>query len=260
MIAVAQSKRAACLLCLTLTACNWQRKPKSLTSDWEAQKQFFYRLDSPDLYAPEPLLEKLDIDDKVLRRQYADDPRVFQKKLDEMHVDINTVLVKPNPAPIRILALEESQPVKLWRLFLLTGNDTATQLEDGIHVRRQGFPEQILGGHARSSDMLKLHSEMGAILWRRDRSGAWKVEQEGKSRLWQVSVSEIHEIKKHEDLGVAFHVDCAALRKFGRPLQPGETTREMIAKVDVAATPAERLKFPRGQVCDFNITRTPLEW
>ena len=260
MTAITPQRAAALILCLTLTACNWQRKPKQITSGWEAQKQLFYRLAGAELYAPDPMIEKLDLDDKVLHQQYSNDPRLFQKKIDEMHVDINTVLVKPDPAPIRILALEESVPVKLWRLFLLTGNDTATQLEDGIHVRRQGFPEQILNGPAKSSDMLKIHSEMGTVLWRRDRNGAWRVEQDGKGVLWQVSVSEIHEIKKHEDIGVAFHVDCAALRRFGLPLKPGETTREMIAKVDVAATPAERLKFPRGQVCNFNITRTPLEW
>jgi len=259
MATIARSTRVVVILCLALTACNWRRKPELVTAPYDAQKQFFYRFDSGDLYTAEPaMMDKLDLDDKVMLRKYRDSPRLFQEKLDQLHVDLTTVLVKPNPAAIRLLALEESVPVKRWRLYLLTGNDTATQLPDGIHVRRQGLPEAVLGSHVKKDD-LKIYSEMGTPLWRRDSNG-WTVQQAGKSQLWQVSVSEIHEIKKHEDRGPAFHVDCAALRKFGRPLQPGETSREMIATVDVPVTPAERIKFPRGQVCDFNLGRSPLDW
>ena len=167
---------------------------------YAAQQQFFDRWDNSELYVPDPMVEKLDIDDNVIRIKYREQSRLFTKKLDEMHVDINTVLVKPNPAPIRFVSVEEKDPVHLWHLFLLTGNDTAQLLEDGIHLRRQGFPEQILGGHVKYDDR-RLHGEMGTILWKRDAAGRWRVDQNTSSWIWQISATTVDEIKKHENLG-----------------------------------------------------------
>ena len=226
-----------------------------IIAPYDAQQQFFDRLDSGDLYVPEPaIFDKLDLDDMVILRKYRDQPRFFTQKLAELHVDINTVLVKPNPVPIRFLSIEEKTPVHLWHMFLLTGNNTATLLEDGIHLRRQGFPEQILGGHVKSDDR-RLHGEMGTILWRRDAQGRWRVDKNTSGWIWQISVTSIDEIKKHENLGPAFRVDCAALRKFVQPLPPGESSREMTLKVDVPVSEAERKKFPRGQVCSVDLAR-----
>lgn len=220
-----------------------------------AQQQFFNRMASGDLYVPEPaMFDKLDLDDKVILRKYQNDPPFFTKRLKELQVDINTVLIKPNPAPIRFLAVEEQNPVHLWHLALLTGNDTAQLLEDGIHLRRQGFPEQILGGHVGNDDR-RLHGEMGTILWRRDAQGRWRVDGNTSGWIWRISVTSIDEIKKHENLGPAFRVDCAALRKFVQPLSPGESSREMTLRVDVPVSPSERKKFPRGQVCSVDLAR-----
>ena len=227
----------------------------SITAPYDAQQQFFNRLDSGDLYVPEPaIFDKLDFDDRVILHKYRDQPRFFTQKLAELHVDINTVLVKPNPAPIRFLSIEEKTPVHLWHMFLLTGNNTATLLEDGIHLRRQGFPEQVLGGHVKSDDR-RLHGEMGTILWRRDAQGRWRVDKNTSGWIWQISVTSIDDIKKHENLGPAFRVDCAALRKFVQPLPPGESSREMTLKVDVPVSESERKKFPRGQVCSVDLAR-----
>jgi hypothetical protein len=227
----------------------------SITAPYDSKQQVFNRVANPDLYVPEPaMFDNLDLDDNVILRKYRDQPRFFTQKLAELHVDINTVLVKTNLAPIRFLSIEEQTPVHLWHLFLLTGNYTATLFEDGIHLQRHGFPDQILGGHVRSDDR-RLHGEMGTILWRRDAQGRWRVDANTSSWIWQISITSIDEIRKHEDLGPAFRVDCAALRKFVQPLPPGESAREMTLKVDVPVIPSERKKFPRGQVCQVDIAR-----
>ena len=225
-------------------------------SRFDPPTQFFNRMENPELYVPEPaMFDKLDLDDGVVLRGYRDDPPSFVQKLADMHVDINTVLVKPNPVPIRFLAIEEQTPVHLWHLFLLTGNDTSTLLEDGIHLRRQGFPEQILGGHVRSDDR-RLHGEMGTILWRRDAKGRWSVDASTSGSIRNISSTTIDEIKKHRNLGPAFRVDCDALRKFAQPLRPGESTREMTLRIDVPTTPHERTKNgPYYNTCRVDLNR-----
>ncbi len=98
------------------------------------------------------MTDKLDLDDPVLFRKYHDDPPSFTEKLKQMHVDINTVLVRPDPVNIRVLALQEGDPATLSTLYLLTGEDTGQQLEDGIHLRRRGFAEKIVGWPVREDE------------------------------------------------------------------------------------------------------------
>ena len=110
-----------------------------------AQERFFYRVRAGDLYQPDPMIQKLDLDDPKIALEYQRDVTSFTKRLRELNIDINTVLVKPNPANIRVLTLQEGNPVKVWTLYLLTGEDTAQQLDDGIHLRRRGFADKIVG-------------------------------------------------------------------------------------------------------------------
>jgi hypothetical protein len=229
----------ALLLAGGLAACNWQSKAEHAFNDVNSQKQFFYRLQNASNYVPEPqLFDKLDLDDNAMLTRYAQDPILFQKKLDALHVDINTVLVKPDPAPIRILAIEEASPERLWRLFLLTGNDTAQLRPDGIHIRRQGFPEEIRGGQP-ANDNLQLYGEMGVNLWRRNPQGGWQLDQMGGNAVNSLSGNTTNTERKHKRVPL-FHVDCDALRKFVQPLAAGESTRDMILKVNVPTTPEEQ--------------------
>jgi hypothetical protein len=235
----APSRIAFTLVAACLAGCNWLRKPVGPDVDYlHYQDQFFYRMSNADVYLPEPaLFDKLDLDDNVMYRHYEQDRPDFQRKLDAMHVDINTLLVKPDPNPIRILALEESSPEHLWRLFLLTGDDTAQLLKDGIHVRRRGFPEQILGGrHAREE--LQIHSEMGTPLWRPNPQGGWWLDKSGSGVVYAVGSHATRTEKKHKTVFL-YHVDCDALHQFVQPLAPGESTRDMILKVNIPSTPEQ---------------------
>jgi hypothetical protein len=254
MFTLKKTALALCLL-LTLTSCNWKTKSVHWDDYVDAQRQFFDRLQfSGTLYVPEPqMLDKLDIDDRVIHTHYRDDPHFFQARLDELHVDLNTVLVRPIPENIRFLAVEEDSPVKLWRLFMLTGNDTATLFVDGIHVRRQGAPERILGTHVEKNN-LHVHGEMGTVLWQPVGGGRWRLPHDAWGVVWQVSISTIDEIKKHENRGPLFRVDCDALRQFVQPFKNG-VSREMVLKVDVPVSAAERQKShgPMSYACEVKL-------
>lgn len=203
---------------------------------FDGQAQLLYRYQNAELYLPDPLIDKLDIDDNVVRRDYQNSPMIFRKKLDETHINPNSVLVRVNPAPIRFVSIEEHTPAQLWHLYLLTGNDTAQLLEDGLHLRRQGMPEQILGGAVGKDDQ-RLYSETGTILWRRDaRSGRWALDENTAEWIRKISISHTDEIKKHENLGPLYVVDCNALRRFAQPLPAGTFSRELTVKIDVPVT------------------------
>jgi hypothetical protein len=120
---------------------------------------------------------------------------------------------------------------------MLTGEDSAQQLEDGIHLRRQSFPEKLLGGPIKAKDPIN-HSEASRVLWRPDGRGGWRVDSSGSDFVRYISTSTIHEIKKHQDFGPSHHLDCDALRQFVQPLHPGETTRETTLKIDVPVSQA----------------------
>jgi hypothetical protein len=203
---------------------------------FDGQAQLLYRYQNAELYLPDPLIDKLDIDDNVVRRDYQNSPMIFRNKLDETHINPNSVLVRVNPAPIRFLSIEEHNPAHLWHLYVLTGSDTAQLLEDGIHLRRHGHPEQILGGGTGQDDQ-RLYSEMGTILWRRDaETGGWNLDENTAEWIRQISISHTDEIKKHENLGPLYVVDCDALRGFAQPLPPGTLSRELTLKIDVPVT------------------------
>jgi len=238
MAATAKGLAVVLLIC-ALTGCNYPRMFYHMDDEVHHQEQFFYRLDYAGNYVPDPMTEKLDMDDPVLRADYRNNSKHFQERLDAMHVDINTVLVKPDPAPIRILAVEEASPALLWRLYLITGNDTAQLLEDGIHLRRQGFPEKILGGAPSLTDNA-IHSEMGRVLWRPNGRGSWSLDDNGGSVVWHVSITTIDDLRKHQNFGPLFRLDCNALQQFTQPLHRGESTREITLKVDVPVSPSER--------------------
>jgi len=221
-----------------------------------AQHQFFERLRNAPSYAPDPMVGKLDLDDNVVLHDYMWNSSLFQKKLDDMHVDINTVLVKPDPAPIRILAIQETAPALLWRLYLITGDDTAQLLEDGIHLRRKGFPEKIFGGRPNLDDF-NIHSEKGVPLWRPNPRGGWYVDQNGSGVVWHASITTIDDLRKHQNFGPLFRADCNALRQFVQPLRRGESTREMTLKIDVPVAPADRLREgnPLYHPCQVNLAQ-----
>jgi len=210
-----------------------------------AQERFFYRVRAGDLYQPDPMIQKLDLDDPKIALEYQRDVTSFTKRLRELNIDINTVLVKPNPANIRVLTLQEGNPVKVWTLYLLTGEDTAQQLDDGIHLRRRGFVDKIVGWPVGEKDE-RGYSEASSVLWRPNGRGGWNVDDNGSNAIRWVSVTTLSETEKirspqvggaTEKTTVRYMVDCAALRQFARPLQPGETTREITLKVDVPVSP-----------------------
>jgi hypothetical protein len=255
MAAIPKRLAAVVSLC-ALAGCNYPRMAAHIDDELHSQQQFFHRLDYAANYVPDPMVEKLDMDDNIVRNDFKNNSKHFQERLDSMHVDINTVLIKPAPAPIRILAVEETNPALLWHLFLITGNDTAQLLEDGIHLRRQGFPEQILGGKPRLEDF-SIHSEMGVNLWRPNGRGGWSVDDNGSGTVWHVSITTIDDLRKHQNFGPLFRVDCDALRQFVQPLRPGESTREATFKVDVPVAPADRLRQgnPLYHPCQVNLAQ-----
>src|SRR5258708_7964857 len=119
MATTPQRLTALTLCALGLAGCNWQKQASSshFFADMYAQEQFFFRMGQGNLYVPEPaMMDKLDLDDAVLLRKYQQDPPAFTEKLKQAKVDINTVLVRPNPVNIRVLALQEGNPATLWTL------------------------------------------------------------------------------------------------------------------------------------------------
>ena len=218
-------------------------------SPFYAQRQVLYRFAAGDLYIRDPdMIDKLDLDDGYEMNEYRFKTTLLATKAEALHIDLNTVFVKPNPNHVRFLALPYNEPVRFWRLFLLTGNDTAQLLEDGIHLRRNGFPEEVISINQDSGDE-RLHSEMGVILWRNGRT----VEPGTKALIRQISLATIDEIRKHENRGPLYRVNCDALRKFVQPLSAGESSREMVLKIDVPVSPEERKDFPHIGGCPVDI-------
>jgi hypothetical protein len=213
------------------------------------------------------MIQKLDLDDSSVVTDYRFYPKHFQAKLDELHININTVLVRPDPANIRVLAAEEASPVRLWRLYLLTGEDTAQLLEDGIHLRRRGLPEKILGSPVKEDDE-RCHSEMSSVLWRPNARGGWTIDANGSGLMWRVSRTTVDETIKNRssEVGQAtyqtahrYQLDCAALHQFAQPLRTGEGNREMIFKVDVPVRPDWRPKEGADLPCNIDLQRESVE-
>ena len=80
---------------------------------------------------------------------------------------------------------------------------------------------------------------MSTILWRRDK-GRWTADENTSAWIWRIGVSTIDEMKKHQNLGPLYRVDCDALRKFAQPLPAGVFSRELVLKIDVPVTPEQQ--------------------